>query len=63
MIWMLSMVCIVGSVSCQPRVSPITVESPVTAKGCTRAFLEEHESLFAENIRLKAALKQCHAKP
>ena len=40
---------------------PKTVEVTVTSKGCQRAFVEEHDLLFAENIRLKAALRACEA--
>ena len=46
-----------GIVSCHPPPAPSTVEVPASSKGCQRAFVEEHDSLFQENIRLKAALK------
>jgi hypothetical protein len=45
--------------SCQSAPKPATVERAVTSKGCPRAILEEHQSLMAENIRLKASLKLC----
>jgi len=38
------------------------VEVKATAAGCSRAFIEEHEALFQENIRLKATVKQLMAK-
>ena len=60
---MLSTLCLSGFGSCQPKPDPVTVERAVTAKDCRRALLEEHEALFAENIRLKAALKLCQEKP
>ena len=41
---------------------PVVVHMPVTSKGCTAAFVSEHNDLFAENIRLKAALKLCQEK-
>jgi hypothetical protein len=55
-------------VSCQPKPVPNTVEvpgsvhcDPATAPcfSVSRAILEEHGALLAENIRLKAALKFC----
>ena len=61
-ILMLSMLCLLNIASCQP-VPVKTVEVQATSKGCSRAFVEEHDSLFAENIRLKAALKACQGKP
>jgi hypothetical protein len=41
----------------------VTVEREITSRDCRRALLEEHEALFMENIRLKAALKLCTEKP
>jgi len=56
---MLLMACWLASASCHAKAEPVTVEREITSKDCRRALLEEHESLFAENIRLKAALKGC----
>ena len=47
--------------SCQTQ-SVKTKEVKATAKGCGDAFIAEHDNLFAENIRLKDALKQCQGK-
>ena len=52
---MLSMLCSLDFVSCHKKVDPVTVERAITSKDCRRALLEEHEALFMENIRLKAA--------
>jgi hypothetical protein len=60
---MLSMLCLTGFEGCPKKPDPVTVERAVTSKDCRRALLEEHEALFAENIRLKAALKLCQEKP
>jgi len=60
---MLSMLCLTGFGSCQPKPDPVTVEREITSRDCRRALLEEHEALFMENIRLKAALKLCTEKP
>jgi hypothetical protein len=48
-------------VSCQTK-SPKVVETKASAKGCGDAFIAEHNDLYAENIRLKAALKICQQK-
>jgi hypothetical protein len=58
---MLLMCCLISIVSCTTP-SPKTVETKATAKGCSDAFITEHNDLFAENIRLKAALKICQGK-
>ena len=48
-------------VSCQtPSVKSIEVKA--TSKDCGAAFIAEHDDLFAENIRLKEALKLCQGK-
>ncbi len=49
--------------SCQSQQAVKTVEVPVSVKGCSDALIAEHDDLFAENIRLKAALKICQGKP
>jgi hypothetical protein len=49
-----------GCKSAPPKA--VTVERTITAKGCTRAFQEEHKNLLVENIRLRADLKACQAK-
>lgn len=59
---MLLMCCLITTVSCQTP-SNKTVEVKASSKGCSDAFIMEHDSLFQENIRLKEALKLCHAKP
>lgn len=60
---MLWIFCLTSIVSCQSQLPPKTVEVKTTVKGCTRALIEEHDNLFAENIRLKEALKICRSKP
>lgn len=37
-------------------------EVTVSSKGCSDAFVSEHNDLFAENLRLKQALKLCQEK-
>lgn len=56
---LLLMGCLSGIVSCQKKSDLKVVESPITVKGCGDAFVAEHDDLFAENIRLKQALKIC----
>jgi hypothetical protein len=48
-------------VSCKTT-SPKIVETTATAKGCGDAFILEHDDLFAQNLKLKAALKMCQEK-
>ena len=58
----LLMLVLLSFASCHKTQVPKTVETKATSKGCSPAFVSEHESLFQENIRLKAALKACQAK-
>lgn len=48
-------------VSCQ-TVSPKTVETKASSKGCGDAFIAEHDDLYAQIIKLKAQLKLCESK-
>lgn len=56
--------CSLNFAGCNSAKPPkvVTVERAITAKGCTRAFMEEHRDVMIENIRLKADLKACHAR-
>lgn len=61
LLWVLALV-----VGCHPAPVIKTVEVPASVHcegpDCimvTRTFVDEHGSLFAENIKLKAALKAC----
>jgi len=54
--------CLLSFAGCsKPKV--VTVERAITAKGCPAPILREHKDLLVENIRLKADLKACQAKP
>lgn len=58
------LICSLSSIAlsgCQSP-KPVVVQVPITSKGCPAAFVSEHNDLFAENIRLKAALKICQEK-
>lgn len=59
MIRLLQISCLLAFVSCQPAPKPTTLEVPASSRGCQRAFVEEHEALMQQVIRLKAALKLC----
>lgn len=48
--------------ACHTKPVPKAVEVKATSKGCSRAFVEEHHNLLAENIRLKEALRNCQAR-
>ncbi len=55
--------CSLLSTGCWPKpLPPKTVEVPASSVGCGDAFILEHSDLYAENIRLKAALKLCQEK-
>ena len=58
-ILLLLMCYLVGTASCRSASPPKTVEVTATSAGAGDAFVLEHSDLFAENIRLKAALKLC----
>ncbi len=58
-----SIFCLLPIVNCSEVPVPKTIEVPITVKGCTDALIDEHDSLFAENIKLKQALKICREKP
>lgn len=49
--------------SCQHAPETQTVEVAATSQGCSRAFVEEHAHLFAENIRLKEKVKLLQRQP
>ncbi len=52
----------IGLSGCKSH-KPVVVHVPITSKGCPAAFVSEHNDLFAENIRLKHALKLAQEKP
>ena len=56
------MCCLLSIVGCSGAPAPKTLEVPITVKGCTDALIAEHDDLFAENIKLKQALKICREK-
>lgn len=45
------------------KAKPQVVHVPITSKGCSAAFVSEHNDLFAENIRLKSELRLLRQKP
>jgi len=56
----LLLICFSSSiVSCRSVPASKPQEVKASAKGCGQPFVKEHDDLFAENIRLKAALKFC----
>ena len=67
-IMLLSMLFLMSIGSCRATLRPNVVEVPATAncsesKGpcvaVSKSFIQEHDGLFRQVIRLKAALKQC----
>lgn len=54
---------LVASLLASCKSKPPVVHVPITSKGCSAAFVSEHNDLFAENIRLKKALELCQRKP
>jgi len=59
---MLLICCSSSFVSCAEKSDIKIIEAPVTVKGATRSFKEEHVALMLENIRLAAELEECRKK-
>ena len=55
----LLMLSLSSIVSCHAVQAPKSVEVSASSKGCTTAFVKEHDDLFRENIQLKHALNVC----
>jgi hypothetical protein len=67
MIGLLAMLCSVSIVSCTPKPSPVphhdaTVRCTTDCVSVSKAFVKEHALLFNEVIKLRAEVKDCHAR-
>lgn len=60
---LLGVITLSSVVACQAKPAVKTTEVTVTAAGCTKAFVAEHDALFGEVIRLKQALKDARVTP